>query len=140
MDLALVHPSRKICPLYDRQYSALNGFISVRVPSALATQRGVHRSDETIVAVRLADRISIGTDEQLERIAKIPNRELMRTGINQHKLEKICMREPVRAIRLATCLKVCEEAHGEIVDLLQPVRRRGSRMAVVRGHHSKKFP
>ncbi|SPF36935.1 hypothetical protein SBA1_170056 [Candidatus Sulfotelmatobacter kueseliae] len=30
-------------------------------------------------------------------------------GISQHTLEKICKREPVRATRLAKCLKVLEE-------------------------------
>jgi hypothetical protein len=33
----------------------------------------------------------------------------MRRGINQHTLEKICKREPVRAIKLAKCLQVLEE-------------------------------
>jgi len=48
-------------------------------------------------------------DEQLARIAKVPKREFMRRGINQHTLEKICRREPVRAIKLAKCLKILEE-------------------------------
>lgn len=51
---------------------------------------------------------AIATDEQLKRIAKIPRREFMRRGINQHTLEKICKREPVRASKLAECLKVFE--------------------------------
>jgi len=33
----------------------------------------------------------------------------MRRGINQHTLEKICRQEPVRAIKLAKCLKVLAE-------------------------------
>jgi hypothetical protein len=33
----------------------------------------------------------------------------MRRGTNQHTLEKICAREPVRAVKLAKCLKVLEE-------------------------------
>lgn len=49
------------------------------------------------------------TDEQLARILKVPKREFMRRGINQHTLEKICKREPVRAIKLAKCLKVLED-------------------------------
>jgi hypothetical protein len=44
----------------------------------------------------------VATEEQLERITKIPKREFMRRGINQHTLEKICKREPVRAEKLAT--------------------------------------
>jgi hypothetical protein len=52
---------------------------------------------------------AIATDEQLKRIAQIPKREFMRKGINQHTLEKICNREPVRAIKLAECLSVLEE-------------------------------
>jgi hypothetical protein len=56
---------------------------------------------------------AIATDEQLARIAKVPKREFMRRGINQHTLEKICGREPVRAIKLASCLRVLEEHEAE---------------------------
>ena len=52
---------------------------------------------------------AVADDEQLARIAGISKREFMRRGINQHTLEKICKREPVRAIKLARCLKVLEE-------------------------------
>jgi hypothetical protein len=51
----------------------------------------------------------VATDEQLKRIAIVPKREFMRRGINQHTLEKICSREPVRANKLAECLEVLEE-------------------------------
>ena len=51
---------------------------------------------------------AIATHEQLKRIAKIPKREFMRRGINQHTLEKICKREPVRASRFAKCIRVLE--------------------------------
>jgi hypothetical protein len=51
---------------------------------------------------------AVATDEQLARIATIPKREFIRRGINQHTLEKICAKEPVRAIKLADCLKVLE--------------------------------
>ena len=44
-------------------------------------------------------------DLQLARIARVPKRELMRRGINQHTLEKICRREPVRVVKLEGCLK-----------------------------------
>ena len=47
----------------------------------------------------------IATDEQLAQIAKHPKLELMRRGINQHTLEKICSRKPVRASKLSECLK-----------------------------------
>lgn len=47
--------------------------------------------------------------EELGRIAKIPKREFMRRGINQHTLEKICKREPVRAIKLVECLQVFQK-------------------------------
>src|SRR5215468_10846178 len=40
---------------------------------------------------------AVATHEQLKRIEKIPKREFMRRGINQHTLEKICKREPVRS-------------------------------------------
>jgi hypothetical protein len=56
---------------------------------------------------------AIATDEQLERIAKVPKRELMRRGINQHTLEKICNRRPVRATKLAQCLKVLEARESQ---------------------------
>jgi hypothetical protein len=49
------------------------------------------------------------TDEQLARILQVPKRELRRRGINQHTLEKICKREPVRALKLANCLKTLED-------------------------------
>ena len=52
---------------------------------------------------------TVATDEQLARIAKVPKREFMCRGINQHTLAKICNREPVRAIKLAECLKALEE-------------------------------
>jgi hypothetical protein len=52
---------------------------------------------------------AVATDEQLARIAKVPQRELMRRGISQHTLEKICRQQPVRAIKLAECLKVLEQ-------------------------------
>ncbi len=57
-------------------------------------------------------------DEQLARIAEVPKREFMRRGINQHTLEKICRREPVRAVKLAKCLTVlvtCELYLGHAV-------------------------
>jgi hypothetical protein len=59
---------------------------------------------------------AIADDEQLARIAKVPKREFMRRGINQHTLEKICKREPVRAIKLAKCLKVLEEYNAETIN------------------------
>lgn len=51
---------------------------------------------------------AIATDEQLARISTIPKREFRRRKINQHTLEKICKREPVRASKLSRCLKVLE--------------------------------
>lgn len=52
---------------------------------------------------------AVADKKQLARIAKVPKREFMRRGINQHTLEKICRQEPVRTIKLARCLKVLEE-------------------------------
>ena len=49
---------------------------------------------------------AVATDEQLERIAKVPKREFMRQGINQHTLEKICRKEPVRISKLAKVAQV----------------------------------
>jgi hypothetical protein len=56
---------------------------------------------------------AIATDEQLSRIAEVPKREFRRRGINQHTLEKICEREPVRASRLAEVLKVLQQWESE---------------------------
>ena len=50
----------------------------------------------------------VASEGQLARIASIPKRELMRRGVNQHTLEKICRNEPVRAVKLAECLEVLE--------------------------------
>jgi hypothetical protein len=52
---------------------------------------------------------AVATEEQLARIARVPKREFMRRGINQHTLEKICKQKPVHASKLATCLKVLED-------------------------------
>jgi len=48
---------------------------------------------------------AIAPDEQLARIARVPKREFIRRGINQHTFEKICSRRPVRASKLSECLK-----------------------------------
>lgn len=52
---------------------------------------------------------AVANPEELAWIAKVPKREFMRRGINQHTLEKICAGEPVRALKLAKCLRVLEE-------------------------------
>src|ERR1035438_7303676 len=52
---------------------------------------------------------AVATDEQLERIARVPKREFMRRGINQHTLEKVCKQQSVRAIKLVQCLKILEQ-------------------------------
>lgn len=52
---------------------------------------------------------AVATDEQLARIVKVPKREFIRRRINQHTLERICRREPVRAAKLAKCLNALEE-------------------------------
>jgi len=57
---------------------------------------------------------AVAGDEQLSRIAKVPKREFMRRGIDQHTLEKICEREPMRASKLAKCLKVLELCEPEL--------------------------
>lgn len=51
----------------------------------------------------------VATEEQLTRIESVPKREFMRRKINQHTLEKICGREPVRASGLAKVLKVLQQ-------------------------------
>lgn len=58
---------------------------------------------------------AVADDEQLARIARVPKREFMRRGINQHTLEKICRREFVRAIKLAQCLKALERYESDIL-------------------------
>jgi hypothetical protein len=57
--------------------------------------------------------LAIATDEQLARIEKVPKREFIRRKINQHRLEKICRREPVSAIQFANCLRKLEEFESE---------------------------
>jgi hypothetical protein len=57
--------------------------------------------------------IAIADDNQIARIAKIPKRELMRRGVNQHTLEKICGKQPVRAVKLAKVLEVLEQTERE---------------------------
>jgi hypothetical protein len=52
---------------------------------------------------------AIANDEQFARIASVPKRELMRRGVNQHTLEKICKQIPVQANKFAKCLRVLEE-------------------------------
>ena len=52
---------------------------------------------------------AVADDEHLARIAKVHKREFMRRGINQHTLEKMSEREPVRVVKLAECLQVLEE-------------------------------
>src|SRR5581483_11978173 len=52
---------------------------------------------------------AIADEEQLSRLRKVPKREFMRRGINQHTLEKICARQPVRAIKLAKCLSALND-------------------------------
>jgi hypothetical protein len=52
---------------------------------------------------------AVANDDELARIAKVPRREFMRRGINQHTLAKICTGEPVRATKLAKCLRVMVE-------------------------------
>jgi hypothetical protein len=52
---------------------------------------------------------AVATDEQLLRIAQVPKRELMRRGINQHTLEKICRKEVVRASKMAEVVTVLQQ-------------------------------
>jgi hypothetical protein len=56
---------------------------------------------------------AVASDEQLARIAKVPKREFMRRGINQHTLEKISTRKPVRAHKLMNCLRTLERYETE---------------------------
>jgi hypothetical protein len=61
----------------------------------------------------------IANGDQLAQITKIPKRELMRRGVNQHTLEKICKRQPVRTVKFTKCLQVIEELEKEQLDALQ---------------------
>jgi hypothetical protein len=51
----------------------------------------------------------IATAEQLQRIEEVPKREFIRRGVNQHTLEKVCRKEPVRVSRLTKVLKVLQQ-------------------------------
>ena len=53
---------------------------------------------------------AIANDDQLEQITNIPKRELMRRGVNQHTLEKICKQISGQANKFAKCLRVLEDA------------------------------
>ena len=55
----------------------------------------------------------VASDEELAGIAKVPKREFMRRGINQHTLEKICRKEPVRASKMAEVVKVLQQWESE---------------------------
>jgi hypothetical protein len=56
---------------------------------------------------------AVADDEQLAQIEKVPKREFRRRGINQHTLEKICRREPVRVSRLAKVLRMLQQWESE---------------------------
>ena len=73
------------------------GFNLARISSAIYRRKGY----------------AIATDEQLERISRVPKREFRRRGINQHTLERICMGKPVHAIKLTICLKILAECEAE---------------------------
>jgi hypothetical protein len=47
----------------------------------------------------------IATEADIGKIRQVSKRELMRRGINQHTLEKICRQELGRAVKLQACLK-----------------------------------
>jgi hypothetical protein len=49
--------------------------------------------------------------------------------INQHTLEKICRREPVRTIKLAECLKVLKEYEKRLFPKAQHNQPNGSRLS-----------
>jgi hypothetical protein len=51
---------------------------------------------------------AVATDEKTAENRKMPKQEFMRRGINQHTLEKICRKVPVRATKLADCLKALD--------------------------------
>jgi hypothetical protein len=55
---------------------------------------------------------AVADDDQLAGIAKVPKREFMRRGINQHTLEKICRQQPVREVKLSKCLMALEKSFG----------------------------
>jgi hypothetical protein len=68
---------------------------------------------------------AIATDDKLERITNVPKRELMRRGINQHTLEKICARKPVRAVKQGRCIKALDQYQARaITELLRGPEKR----------------
>lgn len=52
---------------------------------------------------------AIATKDQLKRIAKLPQNELIRRGMNQKTIRRIIARQPVRPSKLAKCLKLIEQ-------------------------------
>jgi len=75
---------------------------------------GQFASESPVIAsVKSRKGNAVADSEQLARIAKIPKREFMRRGINQHTLEKICRGKPVGVTKLAKCLKTLEDYEQE---------------------------
>jgi len=65
----------------------------------------------------------VANEEQLTEIVKVPKRELMHRGINQHTLEKICAKAPVRVAKLAKCLEAVEQLKKERSDARTKILR-----------------
>jgi len=74
---------------------------------------GYREADWSFPLVRWPHSRRLADDDQLRRIGKVPKREFMRRGINQHPLEKICKREPVRASKLTQVLRVLQQWESE---------------------------
>jgi hypothetical protein len=55
---------------------------------------------------------TLATAQQLTRIQQAIKNDLIRRGMNQKTLERIRQRIPVRASKLALCLKVLNEAEA----------------------------
>jgi hypothetical protein len=56
---------------------------------------------------------AVATDEQLVLITRVPKREFIRRGINQHTLEKICRKAPALVSKLAKTLKILQQWESE---------------------------
>jgi hypothetical protein len=98
------------CGLLQRAHIVAGEHIAIGKESDRHWEEGEDISLLEFKAIRYKRRGKVtATTEQLRRIEKVPKREFIRRGINQHTLEKICNRIPVRASKLAKVLKVLRE-------------------------------
>ena len=88
-------------------------FTSAKNPSVTGKRGGDPSLLDPSTIIYRRKGYAVASEEQLARIEKVPKREFIRRRINEHTLEKICNREPVRAEKVAKCLKALAEYEEE---------------------------